>query len=200
MVKFGFKAKVNGVDFTPMDIVPGKTDKLMLSKKQSKELIEKIQSIKPKMKLWERKYNHKIAFKNYEQFLRRINSKETKKCQYDKSIIGTIPCYAGWTFLRILADGNVVPCLKAIRIPIGNINNESIKKIWYSKDIIEFRKHTINYNIKNPYFRKIGNEYQKTENGCMLCCDNLGLNLSVHGKLDKLGFIKKKVLSLVKYI
>lgn len=200
MVEFAFKTKVNGIDFTPTDIVPGKTDKLMLSKKQSKELSEKIINIWPKIREWEKKYNHRIEFKNYHQFLRRTNSEEIEKGQYDQSIIGTIPCYAGWTFLRILADGTVVPCLKAIRIPIGNINEQSIKKIWFSKDLVEFRKHTINYNLKDPYFRKIGNEYQKVENGCVLCCDNLGLNLLVQGELDKLGQFRKRILRLAKYL
>ena len=199
MVEFAFRVKVTGIDFTPTDIVPGKTDVLMLNKEQREWLADKVRNIWPKFHYWERKYNHKIEFRNYDQFLRRLQG-NTEKGVYDQSIIGTIPCYAGWTFLRILGDGNVNSCLKSIRIPIGNIYEKSIKEIWMGSRQCTFRKHTIDYDVKDPYFRNIGNMWQREENGCLLCCDNLGLNLATHGGLQKLGPVKRKLVKLAKML
>ena len=45
MLKTAYEAKVNGIDFTPTDVIPGKTDNLMLNRKQADELIQKIKKI-----------------------------------------------------------------------------------------------------------------------------------------------------------
>lgn len=193
MIEFAFRCKVTGVDFTPTDIVPGKTDSLMLDKKQRESLALQVKNIWPKFYEWEKKYEHKLIIKNYDQFLRRLSSDETEKGVYDKSIIGTIPCYAGYTFLRILADGSVNSCLKSIRIPIGNIYDKSIKEIWHSKKQCKFRKHTLDYDINDPFFNDIGNMFQKG-NGCLLCCDNLGLNLAIHGEMEKVPKILRNLV------
>jgi len=195
MIEFAFKCRIQGIDFTPTDIVPGKTDSLMLNKRQREKLIRDVKNILPKMREFEKKYKHKVIFRNYTNFLRRISSDRTEEGVYDKSIIGKIPCYAGWTFLRILADGNVNSCLKSVRIPIGNIYENSIKEIWYGEKQTVFRKHTINYDVNNPYFQNMGNLHQKG-NGCLLCCDNLGLNLIVHNRIKNLKPYQKKILKL----
>jgi MoaA/NifB/PqqE/SkfB family radical SAM enzyme len=49
------------------------------------------------------------------------------------------PCYKGWTFCWILANGDVVPCCDC-NIPLGNINNETFESIWYSKKYYELRR------------------------------------------------------------
>jgi MoaA/NifB/PqqE/SkfB family radical SAM enzyme len=199
MLKTAYKTKVNGIDFTPTDVIPGKTDSLMLSREQADWLIDKVKNCKKLMDKFELEYNHKIEFRGKDHFIRRLSNLHQDKGEYDSNIIGKIPCYAGWTFLRILADGNVNSCLKSVRIPIGNIYENSIKNIWKNKNQQEFRKHTLNYNVKNPYFENIGNEHQKG-NGCLLCCDNLGINMAVHGELSKLGPMKKKLMKLGKYL
>jgi len=199
MLKTGYETKVNGVDFTPTDVVPGKTDSLMLSRKQADWLIKQVKKSDELMKKYEKKYNHKLEFRGRKHFLRRLTNLGVEKGEYDSNIIGKMPCYAGWTFLRILADGNVNSCLKSVRIPIGNIYINSIEKIWMNGKQSEFRKHTIDYDAKNPYFKNIGNEHQKG-NGCFLCCDNLGINMAVHGEMTRLNFIKKNLIKFSKRI
>lgn len=185
MVEFAFRVKADAVNFTPTDIVPGFTDSLMLKKTQNKRLQKNVKDIWPKIREWEKSYNHKIEFQDYELFLARISSDGSEKGLYDKSMIGKIPCYAGFNFLRILATGEVNSCLKSSRIPIGNIHNESIKKIWLSREQKIFRKHTLDYDIDDPFFHKIGNTTQKG-NGCLYCCDNLGWNTIFHKEVVKL--------------
>ena len=199
MLKTAYETQVNGIDFTPTDVVPGRTDSLMLSRKQADWLIDKVKNCESTMKKFEKEYNHKIEFRGKDHFIRRLSNIHQDKGEYDSNIIGQIPCYAGWTFIRILADGNVNSCLKSVRIPVGNIYKNTIKEIWHNKKQKEFRRHTLNYKLDNPYFQNIGNEHQ-TGNGCLLCCDNLGINMAVHGELRKLDPIRKTVLKMAKYL
>jgi MoaA/NifB/PqqE/SkfB family radical SAM enzyme len=186
MVEFAFRVKADAVNFTPADIVPGLTDSLMLNKKKRDILIEDVKNIWDKTKGWERQYDHNIEFKDYELFLRRLEVKNIKKGHYDKTIIGKIPCYAGFNFLRILANGDVNSCLKSGRIPVGNIYKDNIKYIWMNQKQKQFRKHTLNYDINDPFFKNIGNTTQKG-NGCLYSCDNIGWNLLFHQKIKKIS-------------
>ena len=199
MLATAYETKVNGIDFTPTDVVPGKTDSLMLSRKQADWLIEKVKGSDKLMKSLEKKYNHKIEFRGKDHFIRRLSNLGVNHGEYDSNIIGKMPCYAGYSFLRILADGNVNSCLKSVRIPVGNIYENNIKDIWTNKKQSEFRKHTLNYDAKNPYFENIGNEHQKG-NGCYLCCDNLGINMAIHGEMKRMNLTKKALVKLSKYI
>ncbi|NTV23988.1 MAG: radical SAM protein [Nanoarchaeota archaeon] len=197
MIEIAYIARVNGIDFTPTDVVPGKTDSLMLSREQADELRQKVEAVPSLMQKMEKKYHHKIDFRGRQHFIRRLSNLGVSHGEYDSNIIGTMPCYAGYTFLRILADGNVNSCLKSVRIPVGNINEKSIRDIWHGAKQEEFRKHTIDYDPKNPYFENIGNEHQKG-NGCYLCCDNLGINMAVHGSMKNMGMLKKTAANIAK--
>jgi len=192
MVESAYEVKAEAVEFTPADIVPRLTDKIILDKKQKKQALELIDKAVQKTKYFEKKYNHRLIFRNLATFRRRLS--EDKNGLYDRSVIGKIPCYAGFNFLRILADGSVNSCLKSSRIPIGNIYEKDIKKIWYGKKQGNFRKHTIDYNIKDPFFHKIGNPGQKG-NGCLYTCDNLGWNLIFDKEIKKIKFWKSKKIN-----
>lgn len=49
------------------------------------------------------------------------------------------PCYKGWTFCWILANGNVVPCCDC-SVSLGNINDKPFEQIWYSPRYSDLRK------------------------------------------------------------
>jgi radical SAM protein with 4Fe4S-binding SPASM domain len=54
-----------------------------------------------------------------------------------------VPCYYGWLFSVIDADGNVYPCCFQNRQPscvIGNIRKDNFSTIWFSKKYQHFRK------------------------------------------------------------
>lgn len=195
MLEFAFKHRMNDIDFTPVDTVPGRTDDLKLKKKHRKILADKIRKMPEQMELLRNKYNRDLGFKNYHSFLRRIENQDAEDANYDSDILDKLPsCYAGWTFARVLATGEVNSCLKSFKIPIGNINEKSFKEIWFGDKQKEFRKHTIDYDKENPYFCKMGNDIATDGQGCYKCCDNLGFNLLVHDKLNKLGPVEKQLL------
>ena len=108
-------------------------------------------------------------------FLRRLLHSDLEKKLYEKNI-NSIPCYIGWYYSRILTNGDVVPCCKAAQFPLGNLYKDSFSKIWYSSIYESFRFNAKNLSKSNPYFSKIN---------CIKSCDNWGMNLEIHKRLDK---------------
>ncbi len=51
-------------------------------------------------------------------------------------------CYVGWTYVMILAGGEVMPCCYCSS-PLGNINESSFKEIWFGDTYNTFRQNAI---------------------------------------------------------
>lgn len=82
--------------------------------------------------------------------------------------VDRIPCYAGHIYSRVLVNGDVIPCCKAEKKPMGNVYTDSFKDIWYSSAYKRFRKHALTDPKSIPYFKPID---------CYASCDNYGMNL-----------------------
>jgi len=201
MLEFTYAHKMQDIQFTPVDTVPERTDHLRLRKKHLKEMVKKIKKMPQQMTTFERKYEHKVAFTGYEDFLRRMSNPDSEDANYDTDILDSLPsCYMGWTFARVLAGGEVNSCLKSFKIPIGNIHEKSFKEIWFGKKQECFRKHTINYNKNDPFFKKIGNDLKSEEQGCYKICDNLKLNSDVHKQIKGLKILEKQLIKMSRFI
>lgn len=109
-------------------------------------------------------------------FYRRISSASLESAKYDINIVDTLPCYVGWTYTRILVNGDVIPCCKAVKKPLGNIYKESFKNIWTSEIYDEFRYNAKALKKSDPYFKEIE---------CYKSCDNVGMNIDTHKELRK---------------
>lgn len=166
MIEFAFEVGADSVQFVPMDPVRGKTDFLLLS-------CEERQSVKGKLRKMkdillennpQNKAGPNLFICDYEDFLRRLSSEKADQGEYDSSV--NMPCFIGWDFIRITAEGNVYPCLKAEQ-PVGNIYEEWFGNIWYGKKEEEFRKA-----VKD----KIPNNYVSLGK-CSQSCDNLVHNM-----------------------
>jgi len=181
MVRFGIDVGANAVQFVPMDPYKGKTDALILDQEQRKDLLERLRRI-------DREYDHNcIELSDLRGFMRRLERLDTQTGAYDEKAVEKIPCYVGWLFARIMTTGNVVPCCKGHRMPLGNIHHNRFKEIWFSSLYNEFRRNGLRLQKDHPYFSKMGNDaVEKT--GCYNC-DNLWQNIPVHEKVSE---IKKK--------
>ena len=67
-----------------------------------------------------------------------------------------MPCYYGWLFSVIDADGNLYPCCfqnRSSSSAIGNIKKDNFRTLWFSKKYQYFRKHSRNIDDrrKNGY-------------------------------------------------
>lgn len=191
MVDLALDTKSESIEFTVIDIIPGATDKLLINREQSRELIDKCNILKSRMDRGE--FRNRLEILNWDHFYRRASSLFALEGQYDKGLVDGLPCYVGWTFARILADGNVNSCLKSHRFPVGNIYNEKFSKIWNSPSQIEFRKNALKDKENNPFFALIGND-PDSRLGCYKSCDDIGRNLCMQGKILSLSGHKKTLL------
>jgi len=170
MVDFALKTKSESVEFTALDVIPGRTDSLLLNEEQREWLHAEACRIRdwiggerpPRLHLFK-----------FEQFLRRISGSHNVSGEHDKTIIDAMPCTVGWQFARILADGNVNQCLKAHRIPAANLHQTRFLDLWRSPAQREWRRRTNVLAKRDPWFANIGNDPDAAV-GCYKSCDDLG--------------------------
>lgn len=198
MLEYAYEHKMHDISFVPVDTVPDRTDQIGLTDEHLRFLVKEIGRFPEQMEKLQQKFHHPVRLANADTFARRLQSSDVAKAHYDADLLQAIPsCYAGWSFARILANGDVNSCLKSFKIPVGNVHEKRFKEIWHGEKQQEFRNHTIEYDINDPYFLNMGNDRMTKEQGCIKCCDNLGLNMSVHGQLEKLNPLKKILIRLV---
>ncbi len=194
MIKVALDVKADKIQFVFLEPIPTKTDFLLINEEQREELIkickrieDHIVETKGSEDVYKDDSGRTIEITNFtKNFIRQLNKKEVTKGVYDEEIVNEIPCYVGWVFARIMADGSVVPCLKAHKMPLGNVNKQSFKEIWNSEEYKKFRQMALNYKKVCPYFSIIGND---PKYGCAKVCDNLWQNEVVHKKF--LNFLRK---------
>jgi len=130
------------------------------------------------------KYNNKpfivkqefLNLLGYGSFHRRISSEKIEKAEYEINIVDTFPCYVGWTYARILVNGDIIPCCKAVKKPLGNIYENKFSEIWFSDTYNKFRYMAKTKKKNDLYFKEIE---------CHKSCDNLGMNLETHRKVKE---------------
>lgn len=96
-----------------------------------------------------------------------LSSLQTKTLNH-VPVVDTIPCYAGHIYSRVLVTGEVIPCCKAEKKPMGNVYHDSFATIWYSSSYQTFRKKAVLCKKNDAYFKPID---------CYSSCDNYGMNL-----------------------
>ncbi|MFH1460399.1 MAG: radical SAM protein [Candidatus Omnitrophota bacterium] len=193
MVEFAIKTNCDSVEFTVIDTIPDATDELMLTDEQREFVYQSCLKIKERL---EGEWKGKIKILQFEQFIRRIHTDDAKDANYDKDILAQMPCYIGWLFTRILADGNVNFCLKAHRIPVGNIYAHDFLTIWNSQKQREFRKRALFAPRDDVFFSFIGND-PEAKIGCFKSCDDLARNIHMHKRIQSLTGIELRVLKLI---
>ena len=186
MFHFARNTSSDSVEYTLIDVMPGKTDSLLLDRRDLVEL--KKQALKLK-NLYESssEWKRQIVLFGYNDFMRRIDDVPNASSGfYDQGLVENIPCTIGWTFSRINADGEVNGCLKSHKIPVGNIFRQSFSDLWNSPAQKEFRRHTFAMTPLDPYLRQIGND-SRCDKGCRKTCDDIGRNLELAKKMKKLS-------------
>ncbi len=199
MILFAKDTGCESVEFTVLDTIPGKTDRLLLNKEQIKELEESVIQIKAGIDS-KGLYEGVLLFR-FESFLRRISSREDlSNATYDRNIIDKIPCYIGWCFSRIMPNGDVNACLKAHRIPSGNLFQQNFREIWNGDKQIFFRKKTLVKEKKGEFFTLIGNDLDIKEAGCYKSCDDIGRNIYMHNRIMSLTLVERFFLKILSKI
>jgi MoaA/NifB/PqqE/SkfB family radical SAM enzyme len=177
MYDFARRVGADAVYFAVLDPIVDRTEGLLLKPDQVLQLEHQLDRIERKNEALPPR--QRIELENWEGFRRRVrSSREQQKGEYDKGVIDAIPCYVGWIFCRILANGDVVPCCRGSNFPLGNINTDGFRKTWTGERYTEFREKAKTLSKNDPYFRPIG---------CHMTCDNLMHNQVVHERLSGLS-------------
>jgi radical SAM superfamily enzyme YgiQ (UPF0313 family)/MoaA/NifB/PqqE/SkfB family radical SAM enzyme len=153
MVSFGEIIGADEVYFTFIDPIKGATDKLLLNEKERKELHKSLLKIKNR--------KTRIKIDTIENIIRRIANPKAIKGHYDSNMLPGMKCYVGILFARIMANGDIAPCCRAVNNITGNLNNQNFKEIWNGALQKEFRRNGLKMN--KEFTDKIG---------CYKTCDN----------------------------
>lgn len=184
MFDLALEVKANSMEFVPVDIVPGGTDALLLNNRQRKSAIKSLKTQMRKFDKIQNKCSLPITFiEQADTFLKRMASGKATSGGYETLLMNKdMPaCYVGWVFSRIGANGDVYPCLKADKIPVGNIYREPFETIWNGAKQQLFRKKTKAFDKNDHYFWNIGGKDNR-QCGCLVSCDNVQVNLELGKK------------------
>ena len=174
MFRFALDVVADGVYFTLIDAIDGLTDPLLLDEAQRQEALRQAESIRQDYQgLPEEK---RIKLEYFDGFISRLRAEGAIEGNYDRERVNKVPCYAGWNFARILADGTVCPCCRGVKKPMGNINIRKFKEIWFSQAYHEFRYKAYHLAKDDSYFSDIG---------CLKMCDNLMHNEEFHSRASR---------------
>jgi MoaA/NifB/PqqE/SkfB family radical SAM enzyme len=170
--------------FVLIDPVPGKTDQLLLNHEQRKALVERLIRIEDKLDRFriytEPSSGRSIRVANIDELIGKLSQPGIEEGIYDKKTIEKIPCYIGWMYTRVMADGKIAPCCKGHRLPMGNLYKQRFKEIWKAPKYTRFRHNGLTLEKSAPYFSAIGNKVT-SQTGCYNC-DNIMHNLVMHEK------------------
>jgi MoaA/NifB/PqqE/SkfB family radical SAM enzyme len=173
-VDFAIETGCDFIEFGVTDIIPEVTDKFLLDNDQLAVLKNDFMGLPGYLS----KKNAKVKLINKDIFLRRISSPYAYRGEYDPTVEET-PCYSGWTFLRLKANGDFNSCLKSHRMPIGNIYREDFSSVWNNLAQQEFRRKSLTLPRDKTYFGCIGNNHDSNI-GCRRICDNILVNEHLH--------------------
>ena len=177
MYDLALKVRADSLYYAVLDPIEGYTDGLLLGPDHVVQVNAQLDRIKRRNEALPPR--QQLELENWEGFRRRVNSSaEQQDGSYDADVIDAIPCYVGWIFCRILANGDVAPCCRGSDLPLGNINTDGFKKTWLGAKYTEFRDKALNLSKKDPYFEPIG---------CHKTCDNLMHNEMFHQRLEELS-------------
>ncbi|MCK4916633.1 MAG: radical SAM protein [Candidatus Omnitrophica bacterium] len=201
MIQFALDTGTHDIQFVPVDPVKSKTEALLLSDNEKGELLDLLYEIRKRYDSTSFQYTaedkRRVVLSDFDGFISRTERLNTKSGAYDEDIIEEIPCYVGWLFARIMTTGNVVPCCKGHRMPMGNINKNRFKDIWNSDTYNNFRHKGINYPKSHGYFSRMGNK-AVSKTGCYNC-DNLWQNIPMQNKINLLRKEHPKLFKLSKF-
>jgi len=203
MLDLAMDVGADDVNFVLVDPVPGKTEQLLLSTKERLTLLGSFKQIKSKIDCFDNyadpQTGHIVRVVNFFELLRKLSKSDSDKGSYDNKTVNRIPCYIGWIFVRIMADGKVVPCCKGHRMAMGNLNKHRFKTIWHSSRYTRFRRNGLKLKRTDPYYSIMGNDLNKAT-GCYNC-DNLMHNIVVHRKkLSQANILKWVKFELLQWI
>lgn len=168
MVDLAVDLGARDVWFNTMDVASKKMRDLLLNPGQIEELLHLMMDARKRhegnLPEWQG------GLLDFTDFREKVTNSQAPRGFYHTDIIDDIDCYAGWYMARVLAGGDVCPCCKADRFPVGNILKQPFGEIWRSPQWQEFRLNARKMSKFDSYFKRIN---------CPKVCDTYWMNKAV---------------------
>ncbi len=173
MYDFALMVASDAIYYTVVDTLEGRTDSLLLTDGQREAVRLACRTVRQKNN--KLKKRRQLFLDNFDSFETRLSRHSAINGNYDRINVDSIPCYVGWIFCRIMADGHVAPCCRGVHVPMGNIHQRSFSSIWHSNRYNRFRNKAKKAGKSHPYFNAFN---------CQKTCDNFMHNTEVHNWLS----------------
>ena len=162
MLELAERCGCDNVEFAVADIVPGGTEAYALGPEAAGAILEQLKDLAARP-LFQRP--RVLGLSALQARLQALAQGLASDCQ----LVHDQPCFAGWNYARVLASGQVIPCLKAHRIPTGSLHEQSFASLWNSEAQRQFRVATRVVHKGHPLLAEIGNDPERAcgcEGGC----------------------------------
>ena len=180
----------DAVEFAVADLVPDHTDHLGVSAAAARRILADLEPL-----LTRARWRAPRVFGIAESVARLRAIADGRPSDID--LVHVVPCFAGWTYARVMADGRVLPCLKAHRIPSGTLHERSFTDIWSGAKQAAFRQATRAVRKDGAFFASIGND-EAAACGCERGCDNLLDNQAMGERLKSLTGVERAGLQIAR--
>jgi MoaA/NifB/PqqE/SkfB family radical SAM enzyme len=193
MVNYAIEVGASAVQFTMIYALLGTTDVLLMDQAMQDDVLAQLDAIPVDIR--RRPGLHGPGTFIYEQGIirERLQGAKAGIGSYDNSLIDQLPCQIGWFYSSIRTNGDVIPCCKGLRRPMGNLHTKPFREIWCSETYSEFREKAKSLPKSDPYFAPIN---------CYKMCDNIGMLRLIEHKMRKLrpleSFTKRAAVPLVR--
>lgn len=176
----------DAVEFAVADLVPGHTDPYGVGADAARRVLDVLEPLSDRA-VW-----RSPRLFGLPEVLTRLRAMAQGRAP-DADLVHEAPCFAGWTYSRVMADGRVIPCLKAHRVPSGNLHQRRFPEIWAGAKQARFREETRAVRKEGAFFAEIGND-EAAACGCELGCDNLLENQRTAARFGSLTRLERAVL------
>ncbi len=176
----------DAIEFAVADLVPGRTDGRGMSPQQASEAADHLRPLGTRAP-WRRP-----RLLGLDATLARLDNLAAGR-DGDAELVHQAPCFAGWTYARVMADGRVIPCLKAHRIPSGNLHERRFADLWHGARQTTFRREAREVRKTSTFFSSIGND-DDASCGCERGCDNLEENRRAAARLGSMTGAERVLL------
>lgn len=164
LVELAKELGAESISFKRLDVIP-QTKGLLLTEGQLKELETLLDEA-------ERKAGQ-LGIRTSAASYRKYVLSGLTSGVYTRQLYREIPCYVGWRVVRVLSNGDVIPCCGCYEFILGNIHQSSFIDIWNSREYEEFRRLSINIQKSSSLFKRCK---------CYSCTDH-NMNLAVYRRL-----------------
>lgn len=197
MVRLAVELGAGQIWFQPTDVETPRLKPLLLGRAEIAAVVASLENCAARFRPLLRPGQEGLL--DFSLLLGKLSNSRAHEGVFHSDVIDTMPCYMGWYESRILANGDVVPCCKADRLPLGSVRERRFRDIWFSPAYDEFRRRALTLSKSDPYFAKIR---------CGKFCDDWWLNAIVHrsylgsrarpGGRDRRGPVKRILSAFLK--